>query len=203
LDSAGWGRSIAGLLGNPALADCSCLGLCPAGRSADAAASALHLGEWMVQQSDGLVLLVEADLWRPALAGMLGAPAGPGLADAILNPALSPEEVIHSTRVGRLNLLPAGKPLQGKPRKHAAASFRQHFERLCGRFSSVIVTLPPAADPECSLFPYSVPQAVLLVVRPQRTSIKEIQGASRRLRDAGAALVGTVVDETVGLLSGS
>jgi Mrp family chromosome partitioning ATPase len=154
----------------------------------------------MVELSEGAVLLVEADLWRPALASLLGAPPGPGLADAILDPTISLEQVIHSTCMPSLNLVPAGRPVRGTVRKTLAASFGQHFRRLCVRFSSVIVTLPSAADPECSLFPFSLPEAVLLVVQPQCTSVKEVQWASRRLRDAGAELIGAMVDETNGVL---
>ena len=196
-----WGHSFADLLDNPALAGCHSLGLCPAGRCADALISAAELGEWMVQTTEGVVLLVEADLWRPGLASLLGAPSGPGLADAMLNPAIFVEEVVHQTRIARLNLLPAGKPVQGKTRKSVAASFGSHFQRLCSRFPNVIVALPSATDPECVSFPYSVLNAVLLVVQPQLTSVRDIQWASRRLREAGAALVGTVMDETAGALA--
>lgn len=198
---SGWGHSFADLLGNPALAGCQSLGLCPAGRGADAAISAAQLAEWMVQTTDGVVLLVEADLWRPGLASMLGSPAGPGLADAVLNPMISVEEVVHQTRIARLNLLPAGKPLQGKTRKTVAASFGAHFQRLCGRFPNVIVALPSATDPDCASFPYAAPNAVLLVVQPGQTSVKDIQWASRRLREAGACLVGTMMDETPAVLA--
>ena len=123
------------------------------------------------------------------------------MADAVLNPAISIEEVVHQTRIARLNLLPAGKPVQGKTRNSVAASFGSYFGRLFGRFPNVIVALPSATDPECVSFPFSVPNAVLLVVKPQQTSVREIQWASRRLREAGAALVGTVMDETVGALA--
>jgi hypothetical protein len=193
-----WGHSFADLLGNPALAGCDSLGLCPAGRYADASISAAQLGEWMVQEVEGVVLLVEADLWRPGLASMLGAPAGPGLADAALNPNLSVEDVVHQTRIPRLNLLPAGMPLQGKMRKSVAASFGSHLQRLCSHFRNVIVALPSASDPECVSFPFALPRAVLLVVQPQQTSVRDIQTASRRLREAGAELVGTMLDGTTG-----
>jgi hypothetical protein len=196
-----WGHSFADLLGNPALAGCNSLGLCPAGRCADASTSAAQLGEWMVQAVEGVVLLVEADFWRPRLAPLLAAPTGPGLADAALNPDLSVEQVVHQTRIARLNLLPAGMPLQGKLRKSVAASFESYFHRLCSRFPNVIVALPSATDPECAAFPFAAPNAVLLVVQPQQTSVRDIQAASRRLREAGAALVGTVMDGTAGALA--
>ena len=190
-----WAHVFAELLGNPALIGCSSLGVCPAGRSADATAIAAQLGEWMVQQVEGVVLLVEADIWRPGLAKILGSPAGPGLTDAALNPEISLDEIVHQTNIARLNLLPAGKPLLGKMRKIVASSFADHFARFSARFSSLILTLPSASDTDCSLFPFSLPNAVLLVVQPQLTSVGEVQAASKRLRDAGAALVGTVIME--------
>jgi hypothetical protein len=118
-----------------------------------------------------------------------------------LNPEIAIDEVVHPTRIARLNLLPAGKPVQGRTRHTVAASFGSYFSRLCGRFPNVIVVLPSATDPECVSFPFSVPSAVLLVVKPLQTSVRDIQWASRRLREAGAALVGTVMDETAGAVA--
>lgn len=201
LAAAGWGHNIAALLGNPSLAGCTSLGLCPAGRSAHAAGIAAQLAEWTVDESDGIVLLMEGDLWRPALASLLGAPSGPGLADTILNPSITPEEVIHPTRIPRLKLVPAGRPVQGRSRRTLVTSFEEHFRRLSRRFPSVIVTLPSAANPEYSLFPFSLPEAVLLVVQPQCTSIKDVESASRRLKDSGAELIGTIIDETAVVLT--
>jgi len=70
----------------------------------------VNLAMSLVMELDTRVLLVDADASRPAVLERLGLPGSKGLLDLLVNPALSLDEVVLSTNVDRLSILPAGTP---------------------------------------------------------------------------------------------
>jgi protein-tyrosine kinase len=70
----------------------------------------VNLAMSLVMELDTRVLLVDADASRPAVLERLGLPSSKGLLDLLVNPALSLDEVVLSTNVDRLSILPAGTP---------------------------------------------------------------------------------------------
>jgi len=70
----------------------------------------VNLAMSLVMELDTRVLLVDADASRPAVLERLGLPGSKGLLDLLVNPTLSLDEVVLSTNVDRLSILPAGTP---------------------------------------------------------------------------------------------
>jgi receptor protein-tyrosine kinase len=70
----------------------------------------VNLAMSLVMELDTRVLLVDADASRPAVLERLGLPSSKGLLDLLVNPALSLDEVVLSTNVDGLSILPAGTP---------------------------------------------------------------------------------------------
>ena len=195
LQRRSWGLMLAHMLGNRSLENASSLGVCPAGRGDPAEGIAAVLGQWMVRFVDTGVLLVEANLSRPGLAQALGAPSAPGLAELLLEPETSAFDAIHQSVLPGLWVLPAGKPVSRRKRKRIARNFPEIYWTLLRAFPNMIIDLPAPTHPESAYFPFGLPDAVLLTVRPNQTSAREIRRSKRRLTAEGANLVGSIISD--------
>ena len=69
---------------------------------------AINLALSMAMEVDTSVLLVDADVVRPAVLDRLGLPPSRGLMDLLTEPGLEPADVMLRTNVPKLTLLPAG-----------------------------------------------------------------------------------------------
>ena len=195
LQRRSWGLMLAHLLGNRSLENASSLGVCPADRHDPALGVAAVMGQWMLRFVDTGVLLVEANMSRPGLAQALGAPSGPGLAELLLKPETSTFDGIHQSVLPGLWVLPAGKRVSRWKRKRIARNFPEVYWRLLRAFPNIIIDLPAPTHPESAYFPFGLPDALLLTVRPNQTSAREIRRSKRRLTAEGANLVGSIIDD--------
>jgi capsular exopolysaccharide synthesis family protein len=137
--------------------------------------------------------LVDADLHRPRVARLFATEAEPGLAE-ILGDGLSVEAALHASRHEGLKIIPAGarRPFPSEllvPSRLAAT-----FAELKRLFHFVVIDAPP-------LLPVSDPavlsrevDGVALVVRAGRTQRDVAQRARKILADAGANLLGAIVN---------
>ena len=131
------------------------------------------------------VLLVDADVAKPDLLSTLGIESGPGLVDALADPAADPEDFVIRTDVEGLSVLSAGRKTNNVPELMASERTREVLVRLVAADPRRIIIFdsPPAlmASP-ASVLAGHVGQ-VLLVVRADRTTEADLR-------------------ETTGLLSG-
>ena len=70
--------------------------------------TAINLAVSLAMELDHTVLLVDADVVRPAVLDRLGLPSSPGLLDVLTQPDLDLADVMLKTNVPKLTLLPAG-----------------------------------------------------------------------------------------------
>jgi len=70
--------------------------------------TAINLALSMAVELDCTVLLVDADVARPAMLDRLGLPSTKGLLDVLTDPRLDLSDVLLRTNVERLSILPAG-----------------------------------------------------------------------------------------------
>lgn len=146
---------------------------------------AVNLALSMAAEKDTEVLLVDADFAKPSVLSAFGLPGGPGLMDALADPAIAVEDCIIGTDIAGLFVLPAGNS-SGHDTEHLASSYTA---QVLGRLSSqapnriVIFDSPPvlAASPASELA-HHVGQA-LMVVRADQTG-------EAALRDAVSILSG-------------
>jgi Mrp family chromosome partitioning ATPase len=85
------------------------------------------------------MVVVDADLARPAVAGRLGAARGPGLQD-VLRGKVGLEQAVHTTPIRNLFVLPAGNPCDDEATSPDA--FRWVVAWLRQRFDLVLVDAP-------------------------------------------------------------
>lgn len=146
---------------------------------------AVNLALSLASERDHEVLLVDADFAKPSVLSTLGLEAGPGLIDAIADPALDAEACIIRTDIGNLSVLPAGRAGHDVTERIASARTRAVLERLVVHAPHRIILFdssPALAASTASELAHLVGQ-VMLVARADRTSETD-------LRDAVAMLAG-------------
>ena len=82
---------------------------------------ALNLALSMAAEKDLEVLLVDGDFAKPEIVATLGLEPGPGLLDALADPALSVESCVIRTDIPGLSVLPAGRHTHSDTELLAAA----------------------------------------------------------------------------------
>jgi len=140
---------------------------------------AVNLALAIAAEKDSEVLLVDADFAKPSVLSTLGLPGGPGLMDALADPALAVEDCVLGTDLPGLYVLPAGQATTSDSEWLASARTAQVLDRLsaqsCNRL--IIFDSPPAlaASPAAELALH-VGQ-VLVVVRAERTGEAALKDA--------------------------
>jgi Mrp family chromosome partitioning ATPase len=145
---------------------------------------AVNLALSLAAERDLEVVLVDADVAKPGLPALLGLPGGgPGLLDAIADPAVTLDQCLVQTDMPSLRVLPAGRQSHADTELLAAARTRKVIERLGegpGRRIVLVDSSPALATSSPAVLAGHVGQ-VLMVVRADRTH-------EQALRDALALL---------------
>jgi Mrp family chromosome partitioning ATPase len=145
----------------------------------------VNLALSIAAEKENEVLLVDADFAKPSVLSALGLPGGPGLMDALINPAVDVAEFVLTTDIPGLSVLPAGSATNSDSENLNSSRTASVLDRLTESAPQRIVifdTSPAlAAAPAAELAKF-VGQAVM-VVRADSTG----QGA---LEDAVSLLSG-------------
>ena len=140
---------------------------------------AVNLALSLASEKDVEVLLVDGDCAKPEVLSLLGLEGGPGLIDAIADPACDPNSLIIHTDIDRFSVLPAGRQtnnvtelLASERTRHVLAALTEGHPRRIVIFDS-----PPAllASP-ASVLAAKVGQ-VVMVVRADKTTEADLREA--------------------------
>ena len=144
--------------------------------------TAINLAGALAQASEARVVLIDADLRRPALHRYLGlGEARRGLVDAILDPTLTLVDVVRPCPPFNLSVLPAGTPTPSPYELLKSPRLGQLFDEARLQYEYVIVDTPPLVPmPDCRIIGKYV-DGFLLVVRAHKTRTKVFDDAARVL----------------------
>jgi capsular exopolysaccharide synthesis family protein len=138
--------------------------------------TAANLGITMAQEFQHRVLLVDADLRRPAVHRLFSAPEGPGLSDVLMGAADLDEGLIHLP-AHHLTLLPAGAPPSHPAELLGSASMRRVLDTLRTRFDRILIDMPPVAPLADLHIVAPMVDGVLMIVRAGVTPKPAIERA--------------------------
>jgi Mrp family chromosome partitioning ATPase len=167
------------------------------------------------------VLLVDADLRRPAVHRMFGVSNAVGLVDALRRaahvaapagasadapaaPALAPASIpgVVATSIDNLWLLPAGTPPRNPAELLSSAALGQLIEDFSAQWDTVVLDTAPIGTVADTLLLAQQASGCLIVARWGRTRRAALGGAIAALRGLGRPLVGVVLnDERPGALA--
>jgi protein-tyrosine kinase len=147
----------------------------------------------LASEGEVATVLVDLNLREPSTAESFRVPRDPGFVDLILS-ELPLSQCLRSTETPRLSVLPAGRPVASPARVLADPRVEQTIAELRRRFGFVVIDMSP-------IVPFSegaqfsrVADGVVLVVRSGRTKRELVQRALDLLGDAGARVLGTVLN---------
>jgi protein-tyrosine kinase len=107
--------------------------------------TAINLAGALAQTPDVRVLLVDADLRRPSIASRLGivGPAAPTLADLVLDPILSLDDVTCYQAPFNVTVIPAGSASTNSYELFKAQRFGEILAQARSRFDYIILDTSP------------------------------------------------------------
>jgi protein-tyrosine kinase len=151
--------------------------------------TASNLAVTMAQEFQQRVLLVDADLRRPAIHKLFGFQEGPGLADVLMG-AAELNQVLIEVPDYHFTLLPAGSLPSHPAELLGSAAMRRVLDTLRTRFDRVLIDMPPVA-----------PLADLHIVAPMADGVLMIVRAGVTPKPAiERALSGLDVSKVLGLV---
>lgn len=172
------------------------IGITSSRRGEGVSTVAANLALAAAEMSLGPVLLVDANLPNPDIAGMFRidpATGDKGLIDALLGE--DHEDLVVETSVANLSvMLPGviGKNRQLLNERHA---IQQAIQRLREDYEWIIFDLPPATElSECFALSGQL-DSVLVVVQADGPPRETVRRACRELEIAGAKVVGAVLNQ--------
>jgi tyrosine-protein kinase Etk/Wzc len=139
-------------------------------------------------------LLIDADLRGGRLHEYFGIERSGGLAECLAG-ALQPHMAVRHGVADQLDFIPCGSvlPQQTDLLQHRRLS--SLLESLCARYDVVLMTAPPVMEAADALVVGAHAGAVFLVTRAGVTTESQLNGAVKRLHQAGIAPHGVVFND--------
>ena len=133
--------------------------------------TAINLALSIAMELDNTVLLVDADVARPAVLSRLGLPDSNGLLDLLVTKDLDPADVLIKTNVEKLTILPAGKPQSRATELLASDAMTRLVDELASRYPDriLIFDAPPLLPSTESRVLATHMGQVVVVVEADRT----------------------------------
>ena len=139
----------------------------------------LNLAMSIAMEVDCTVLLVDADVVKPAIPQLLAIEPGKGLMDVLTEPDLSFGDVLLRTNVERLSLALAGTPHRGASELLASDAMTRLLQEISGRYPDRIVIFdspPLLATTESRVLASRMGQ-VVVVVEAERVTHSVLESA--------------------------
>ncbi len=155
----------------------------------------INLAISLAMEMDRRVLLVDADVLRPSVSAALGIKSvEKGLMDVLLD-GIELSEVLCSTNIEKLSLLPAGRRHQHSSELLASTGMRDLLNEMAERYSDRIIIFdsPPLLASTESRVLAGLMGQVLLVVEAERTAEATLKEALAHIESDN--VVGVVLNK--------
>jgi tyrosine-protein kinase Etk/Wzc len=147
----------------------------------------------VLNQSGERVLLIDADLRRGHLNEYFGRPRGIGLTDYIAGKATI-DDVIVSTGCAGFDFMTTGSIPPNPSELLLHPNFEHLLLEVSGRYDRVIIDAPPVMAVTDAAIVGRHAGTVLMTVRYAKTPLAELEGACRRLQQAGVTVHGVLLN---------
>lgn len=179
------------LRGNSCKKICITSGAAGEGKSITLLNLAISMGE------DGQkVLLIDADLRRPAQARLLVEKVSPGLSNVLAGLSTA-EEAIRKEIYPNLDILFSGDVPPNPSELLGSDKMQELIEELSQKYDYILVDTPPVSIVSDASIVANLLDGVLLLVRQDRSRKDAVKRAINNLQLTGAKILGFVINGTV------
>jgi capsular exopolysaccharide synthesis family protein len=155
---------------------------------------AINLAVTMAQ-AGGRILLIDCDMRRPRVYRSFGLKSDKGIT-SVMAGHLELKDAVCKSEVPNLDILPCG-PMPPNPAELLHTDrFRQILAQCRGSYDRVILDSPPIGPVTDPAIIGGATDGVVLVLRAGHTTREATQFARRQLADAGARILGLVINQT-------
>jgi len=143
---------------------------------------------------DQRILLVDANLARPAVHRIFAVERTSGLAEAVLQGS-ELTDCIRPSSIANLSLLTAGGPQQRGTDVYDSGSLAAVLKAVREEFDLALIDLPAVGEASSAIRLAGLCDGVLLVVESERVRREVARRASEQLAQANAVLLGAVLNK--------
>jgi protein-tyrosine kinase len=141
------------------------------------------------------VLLIDADLRRPSITGVVNIAGGTGLSEALRS--ATPQKLALAQLTSRLTVLPAGGPTMNSIEALVSPRMKQILDEASSKFDWVILDAPPLGATADARLLSQMAGGTLFVIRAGKSQSTEVQRAIDTLgRDQILGVVLNDVEQT-------
>ena len=140
------------------------------------------------------VLLIDADLRRPAVSKQIGLSSGKAGLIELLSDLAKPENCIYRYEQGNIDVMPVGKLPPNPGEILASQRFRKLIEVLSARYDRIVFDSAPCQAVSDTLLLAQNADAVIFLIKSEKTTKGLVKHSIRQLRHARAPLIGAVVN---------
>lgn len=158
----------------------------------------INLALSLAKERDYNVLLVDADVAKPHISGLLDLEEEPGLLEALKDESLDMESLIVGTETPGLTVLPSGRPTEAAVELLGSQRMREVIRKLhtADRTRVIVIDSPPLLlTNEARALAACVGQ-VVVVARAGKTSHSDLREALTHL-DASSQSIGLVLNQSL------
>jgi capsular exopolysaccharide synthesis family protein len=142
------------------------------------------------------VLLIDADMRRPAQASLLDKQASPGLSDVLAGIAVC-EEAIHKEEYPNLDVMLSGEVPPNPSELLGSERMGQMIEEMAEHYDYILIDTPPVNVVSDACIIANLLDGVLLLVRKDRARKDDIKRALSSLRLTGAKVLGYIFNGVI------
>ncbi|MEA3332160.1 MAG: polysaccharide biosynthesis tyrosine autokinase [Pseudomonadota bacterium] len=157
--------------------------------------NAINLAISIAQEIDRTVLLIDANLRKPAIHKYFGYKESAGLADYLLGKA-SISEILLNPGIDKLTIMPGGRPLTTSSEMLGATRMADLVKEMKDRYEDRILVFDGPdilTNADSQVFSKLV-DGIVLVVEAEKTTRQEIKQAIERLGES--PLIGTIFNKS-------
>ena len=156
--------------------------------------TSINLGIAFAELRNQKILLLEADLRRPSYAHYFGRETNQGLLSLLRCETDEIDQVVHPTIYENLQFMPAGghEPVKSTELL-SSPRMVQILDRLKDRYDYIFIDSPPVVTVTDPCILGALCDAVLLVVRLNKTPSELIERSKRLLRAANCEVAGVIL----------